>query len=115
MACSRDVRFYFRNSGVNISSSSDGARTKLEAGRLFLKWFDVFNGTLVASDSRDGHLLGALSDGARYGVMRDACSDLGHAGFGTTMKLIFNSPASMADKLRMLRMTLPYYIKGVLA
>lgn len=113
VACSRDVRFYFRNSGANISSSPQGARTKLESGRLFLEWFDVFKGTLVASDARDGHLLGALSDGVRNGVMRDACSDLGHAGFGTAMKLIFTFPASVADKLRMLRMTLPYYIKRI--
>ena len=103
--CSGRVLFYFRNSGVNISSSDMGINQKIEAGRLFFKWVERL---LVSVDKDklecdDRMLLPMILNGVKVktlDVMRWYLNQLSFLRFVRTIRM---SQLDKSTKLRFIK------------
>jgi len=110
VACTPDVQFHFRHSGINISASFDNAKTKLSSGQLFLQWLATFSQTLSPANNAERDMLDALLTGARKGVLREAGYCLGNTTPMTCLRTVFGLDIPFFDKATMLRIALPYFI-----
>ena len=119
-ACSPQILFLFRQSGINISSVyGKSVERKLQAASMFKTWFRDFIETAVAASDEDGCLIQGMAGRVAEAVDNHTIRIIGNVqAFGEWAHLVRKAPLSKSAKracvyarfqwLRALRMLWPF-------
>lgn len=91
VACSQKTLFYFRASGVNISSRCDNVAEKIAAGEEFKLWFTELASELEPKTEEEREMLPRLIPGMEERVDDLAREELASLTFRAWFKLVFSS------------------------
>lgn len=107
VACAQETLFYFRVSGVNISSRSDNIAEKIAAGEEFKLWFTELVETLEPQTEEERAMLPRLVGGMEERVDDLAREELASLTFGAWLKLVFSSRLPRALRGRAIKDRFP--------
>lgn len=103
IVCSPDVLFFWRYSGINISSRFDVTAGKIAAGEAYKKWLTGFIAMIRPSSEEDQKVLSYAGNMIQEAVDQQTLFDLDDTKFWLWLKIVMREPMSSRLKLRTMR------------
>ena len=103
IAYSSEVLFYWRYSGLNISSRFDRTALKIAAAEQFKEWIKLFLSTLSAQDAEESLIVKQCQNNITQAIDKQSIFDLNDTAFIAWMKLLFSGKVKSRLLLRSLR------------
>ena len=103
IVCSPAVLFFWRYSGINISSRFDVTSGKIAAGEEYKKWLTYFIATIKPSSEEDQKVLKFAGNMVSEYVDQQTLFDLDDTKFWSWLKIVMREPMPSRLKLRTIR------------